>query len=237
MTWQPTDDQITGALGHAMESAPLESCGVIAGGEYVPLKNTATAHDTFVMDMRGYVAVAKAARVEAIVHSHVYRQPIASDADRAMCEKTGLPWLIVSWPLATHLVIEPCGWRAPLVGREWAWGSHDCYGLMRDGIHDYAGIEIPDYEREWLWWKNGGDIITSQFESAGFIRLPPDTKPQHCDLFGMKLNSPVVNHLGLFLEPDVILHQLMGQLSRRDVYGGLYQRATILHLRHERLMA
>lgn len=236
MIFQPTSEQLAAALAHAAECDPLESCGVIANERYWPLQNTATAHDAFVMDMRGYIAVAKQHKVAAIVHSHVYRPPIASDGDRAMCEKTNLPWLIVSWPLGTHAVIEPCGYRAPLVGRQWAWGSHDCYGLIRDGFEDHTGILIPDYPREWLWWAEGGNIIADQFVEAGFVRLPPETPFQHCDVVGMKLRSPVVNHLGLFLAPDIMLHQLMGRMSVREPYGGIYRYATVLHLRHERLM-
>jgi hypothetical protein len=47
--------------------------------------------------------------------------------------------------------------------------------------------------------------------------------------------SPVINHLALFIEPDLILHQLMGRLSQRQLYDGFFQKATALHLRHERL--
>ena len=236
MTFKPTPDQVAAALEHAAADNPLECCGVIAGGRYWPLKNTATERDAFVMDMRGFIEVEKQHKVEAIVHSHIYAQPVASDGDRAMCEKTGLPWLIVSWPLGNHLVIEPCGYRAPLIGRQWAWGTHDCYGLIRDGFQDYTGILLPDFPREWMWWKEGGDIIADQFAEAGFVRLPPDTPHRHCDLIGMRLHAPVVNHLGLFLAPDILLHQLLGRLSVREPYGGVYLYATVLHLRHRQLI-
>jgi len=236
MGWQPSRDHIEAALAHAEECAPLECCGVIADGRYRRLKNTATQHDAFVMDMRGYIAVSAEAKIEAVVHSHVHRQPIASEGDRVMCEKTAMPWLIVSWPLGTHAVIEPCGYRPPLVGRSWAWGSNDCWGLIRDAMKEFAGIDLPDFEREWMWWRNGGDTINECWPKAGFVRVPQGTKLQHCDMLGMKLHAPVANHLALFLEPDIILHQMMGRLSVREPYGGLYQRATILHLRHEKLM-
>lgn len=235
MSYNPPLTAIAAALAHAGECEPLEACGVIAGGHYVGLQNKATEHDTFVMDREGYCRVNSSAKVEAIVHSHVYYPPTPSDGDRAMCEKVGLPWVIVSWPLGSWRVIEPNGYRAPLVGRKWAWGSHDCFGLIRDGFENETGILIPDFDRKWLWWKTGGNIIADQFEQAGFVQLPPGTKPKNADVFGMRIDSKVVNHLALFLEPDVILHQLMGKLSTRDVYGGFYQQATELHLRHKSL--
>ncbi len=234
--FEPTPQQLSDAFAHASLCLPLEACGVIAGGRYHPLENTATDHDTFVMDMRGYLAIAKKHPIEAIVHSHVYVAARPSEADRAMCEKTGLPWVIISWPVGSHTVIEPCGWRAPLVGRQWGWGSQDCFGLVRDGFLEQTGILLPDFERDWLWWQKGSDLIAEQFEAGGFVRLPPGSEPRHCDVFGMQLHAPVVNHLGLFLKPDTLLHQLMGRLSVREIYGGIYRTATVLHLRHRSFM-
>jgi proteasome lid subunit RPN8/RPN11 len=236
MTWQPTIGQVEAALKHAESVQPLEGCGVIAGGEFVAITNRATEHDTFSMDMREYCRIDRERGVEAIVHSHVFYPPIPSEGDRAMCEKLGLPWLIVSWPVETFIVHEPCGWRAPLVGRQWAWGSHDCLGCVRDGMKELGGIEIPDFPRDWMWWQNGGDDIAENFATAGFVSVPQGSIPQHLDVFGMQIGARVVNHLALFVEPDQILHQMMGRLSVREVYGGFYQQATVLHLRHEMLM-
>lgn len=236
LKFTPSVGALSGALYHAEQSQPLESCGLIADGDYFPLINRATAHDTFVMDRHGYIEVSKAHAIEAIVHSHVYQPPIASDGDRAMCEKMGLPWLIVSWPTGKYSIIKPSGFRAPLVGRQWAWGTHDCFGLIQDGFEDFAGIRLPDFPRDWLWWKNGQNIIAEQFEQAGFVQIAQDSIPQHCDVMGMMIASDVVNHLGLFLAPDLLLHQMMGRLSVRDPYGGFYSHATVLHLRHREFL-
>lgn len=236
VAFTPSLGALSGALYHASQSQPLESCGLIADGEYFPLVNKATDHDTFVMDTKGFIKVASEHKVEAIVHSHVYQPPMASDGDRAMCEKMGLPWLIMSWPTGKYSVIKPSGYRAPLVGRQWAWGSHDCFGLIQDGFEDHTGIRIRDFPRDWMWWRNGGNIIADQFRLAGFVSIAQDSIPQHCDVMGMQINSPVVNHLGLFLHPDQLLHQMMGRLSIREDYGGLYARATVLHLRHEKFI-
>ena len=236
MTWRPTEPQLADALVHAERSAPLESCGVIAGNFYRPVENRATDHDSFVMDMRGYALLDRQFGIEAIVHSHVNAPPLPSEADRTICEKLGLPWLIVSWPSSQWQVIEPCGFSAPLVGRHWAWGAQDCLAIIRDGLKHHAGIAVPDFDRDWNFWKKGEDLIARHFREAGFVALPENTPPKHCDVFGMQMpGSPVVNHLALFLAPDLILHQLMGQLSRRQLYDGFFQRSTVLHLRHEAL--
>jgi proteasome lid subunit RPN8/RPN11 len=233
----PTDTIIAAALAHAATCQPLEACGAVIAGTFYPVPNRSTEHDAFVMEPSSLLALEKdVGPIEAYVHSHVYLNPQASDADRAGCERTGLPWLIVAWPSGRHAVIEPVGWRAPLVGRKWAWGTHDCLGLIRDGMQDYAGVTMPDYHREWMWWKNGGNMIMELFTECGFIKIPVTDPWQHCDVAGMQIRSPVVNHLGLFVEPDHLLHQMMGRNSVRDIYGGFYKDVTVLHLRHESLM-
>lgn len=229
----PAASAVRAALAHAGQSAPAECCGVIVEGAYVPLENRATRFDSFVMDMRGFIAATRASPAEAIVHSHVGAPPQPSPADRAMCEKLGLPWLIISWPSGAWQVVEPCGFAAPLTGRTFAHGVHDCFSIIRDGLQRYAGIGIPDYERDWNWWNDGADLIAGQFAAAGFTLLPPGTPPKHCDVFGMRTpGAPVVNHLALFIAPDLILHQPAGRLSRQQLYDGAYQRMTALHLRH-----
>jgi proteasome lid subunit RPN8/RPN11 len=239
MDFEPTEQQIEAALAHAEQVQPFESCGVISEGSYVPLKNLATVPNTFALDMREYCQRASSRGVEAVVHSHVYLPPIASDADLTMCENTGLPWLIVSWPLRTHSIIRPSGYRAPLVGRQWAWGSLDCYGLIRDAFEAYTGIRIPDFDRDWLFWEKKQDLILEHYEAAGFVKQSQGTQPQHCDVMGMRIRAPVVNHLGIFLEEPqggVLLHQLQGRLSVREIYGGTYLNATELHLRHRKFI-
>jgi proteasome lid subunit RPN8/RPN11 len=231
--WAPQPNVVAAALDHAAACVPKESCGVVADGAYWPLDNRATEFDSFIMDRRGYCRIDAAHRVEAIVHSHVLLPPIASEADCAMCEKLGLPWLIVSHPGGRWTVIEPAGWQAPLIGRQWAWGTQDCYGLVRDGLRAFTGIALPDFPRDWQWWKDGGDMIAEHFAPSGFRPMPEETPPQHCDVMAMRIRSPVANHLALFQAPDRILHQMLGRLSVRELYDGFYQDATVLHLRHE----
>lgn len=232
MLTQPALLQINAA---AEAAQPREMCGVLVDGAFVEIKNIAEDDRSFLMCPRDLLAKTKGRKIEAIVHSHVYEQPIASDADRTGCEHTGVPWIIFSWPNATYSVIEPIGYTAPLVGREWCHGSHDCYGLLRDGFKAYTGVELPYFERSWDWWKHGENLIADQFGDAGFIQVDDDL--QHCDVLILQLRSPVPNHCALFLKPEHILHHIYGRKSSMDIYGGLYQKATVLHLRHKELIS
>ena len=63
-----------------------------------------------------------------------------SPADRVMCEKTGLPWIIVNHPLGTFTVNQPVPFLAPFPGRTFVHGVHDCYGIVRDWYAAELGI-------------------------------------------------------------------------------------------------
>lgn len=235
MSYCPPAEVISAALIHAAEQAPREACGVVASGRYWPLANLASEPDRFVMDMKGFVRVAREQPIEAVVHSHVNDTAKPSDLDRANCEKIRLPSVIVSWPAGGHVVIMPSGYRAPLIGRQWGFGSHDCFSLVRDALAEISGISIPDCERGWRFWERGEDLISEGFAGAGFRLLGAGSAPKTCDVFAMQIRAHVPNHLALFLEPDLILHHAEGQLSRRDTYTPGWQALTAKHFRHEAL--
>jgi proteasome lid subunit RPN8/RPN11 len=234
MTWKPTKKILEEALAHAERDKPMESCGVVVSGKYVPIANRATVVDHFSMDRREYLAACKSGKLQAVVHSHVYSPPIASQGDRAMCEITAVPWLILNWPVGTHAVIEPSGYVAPLIGRHWAFGSLDCWGLFCDAFKAFTGKEIPYIAREWQFWTRGQSLIIDSLDEAGFVNLGHDVEPRHCDMIIMQIRSEVPNHVGIYLEPDgIMLHQLEGLNSVRETYGGFFQKATRAIARHK----
>lgn len=233
--WQPTSDIIAEIVEHAGRRAPLEACGVIIdNGVVVEVENTATDKHAFVMDARQYADAIRGRTLQAIWHSHVYLPPKPSEGDRTMCERGGVPWLIVSYPTAAYEVIEPCGYLAPLVGRTWCWGAHDCYALVRDAHRQLGGHELRDYPREWLWWEHGQNILVDQFDDAGFVCLPQGTDPKTLDVMLIQIRGAVPNHCGVYLDEmgGVLLHHLMDRPSMRERYAGFYHRHTTHHLRH-----
>lgn len=236
--WQPTTEILEAAYSHARDCLPMEACGLVIEGKYCRVRNLSDERDHFSMDMAAVIkwTHGELARVEAFVHSHAFQPPIASIADLASCEGLGKPWLIVAMPLKTYQVIEPSGFMAPLVGRPWCWGSLDCYGLVRDAYRMQAGIEIPNYNRNWGWWEQGEDLIEQQFAEAGFVRLGPDEDFRALDVIGCKVRCDVVNHVAVWQADDKILHHLAGRYSVIEPYNGFFRKCTSLHLRHNKLM-
>lgn len=234
--WQPSPEIIAKVIAHAEQTAPRECCGLIRGADYIPIANVAPQDDAFLMRTSEFLAALRDGPIDAVAHSHVFLPPVASETDLTSCEASRLPWLIVSIPNNTHTVIRPSGFRAPLVGRTWGWGVHDCFSLVRDGISAYAAIEIPNIDREWEFWRKSDDFIRASMPAMGFVELPPGTPLQHLDVLGMKVHGRVVNHLGLFIAPDRLLHQMAHRPSVMEIYGGTYQAHTELHARHVGLM-
>ena len=147
------------------------------------------------------------------------------------CEASGLPWHIVGIPSEEWTRIEPSGYVAPLVGRQWSHGVLDCYALVRDWFHQERGITLPDFDRFDEWWKRGKNLYVENFANAGFTDINFKDL-QEGDCFLMQVASPVPNHAAVYLGDGLILHHLQGRLSSRDVYGGYWQKITTHILRY-----
>lgn len=217
---------------YAKAQAPREACGLIlnyAGKElFQPCANVSELPESFEIDPKEYAKWEDFADVMAIVHSHVDRSPRPSQADLVSCEFSGLPWHIVSVPDFQWHSFAPTGYEAPLIGREYSHGVLDCYTLVRDWFA-LDGVKLPDFHREWEWWKKGSDLYMSNFSRLGFY--PVDPPYQRGDVFLMNIRSEVVNHAGVHVGDGIMLHHAVGRLSCREVYGGFWEKNTRLVVR------
>ena len=221
---------------HAEREAPREACGlaVVVKGRlrYWPCRNIAGEAE-FAIHPADQAAAEDAGEVVAVCHSHPFTSPEPSEADRVMCERTGLPWLIVNHPTGEHRIIAPSGYKAPLIGRPFVYGVLDCYTLCRDYYREVCGIELPDYAREDDWWLKGQNLYLDHFAEAGFVEVADG--PRAHDGVLMQVASPVPNHAGVIDADGYLLHHCHGRLSSRDVYGGYWRKVTVKVLRHRSL--
>jgi proteasome lid subunit RPN8/RPN11 len=220
------------ALEHARADYPREACGLLVirkGREvYARCRNIGVGTDQFVIHPEDYAAADIQGEIVGVVHSHPGMSPEPSQADRVACEASGLPWHIVGFPSEDWVRIEPTGFVAPLVGREWSHGVLDCYSLVRDWFRSERGVLLPNFARFDDWWKRGENLYLDNFAQVGFeaVNFADLRSLQPGDCFLMQVASPVPNHAAVYLGDGLILHHLQGRLSSRDVYGGYWQKVT-----------
>jgi proteasome lid subunit RPN8/RPN11 len=230
----------------AQAAAPREACGLIVRGPrgrllFHSAGNLAGQPDQqFVLDPLAWQGAADLGEVVAIWHSHPNASAQPSMADRAQCEATALPWVITAWPSGAVVQIEPQGWQAPYVGREFHWGVMDCYTLIQDWYRRELGTVLPDFERRDGFWHptpahpRGQEIYLDNLAAAGFERV--HSVPRRHDLLVMQVLADVGNHGGVYLGDGTLLHHLYGRLSTHDVYGGYWARHTRAVCRHRSLL-
>ena len=229
------------ALLAALEAAPRESCGLVVetseGERYWPCRNVSPIESDFTVSKFDYVAATKAGRIVGVVHSHPNGFPLPTQADLTKCEESGLPWHIVSPHLNRWHSFAPSGFKAPLLKREWVWGIHDCWALVRDWYAEH-GVILRDFERpddpcDFL----RDPLFEPLFEEAGFREVSRESiKPGDVALLSFK--STKLNHVGVFDEDLRLLHHTQGRLSRAEIYGEGLQKSTgkvVRHLESERL--
>jgi proteasome lid subunit RPN8/RPN11 len=235
MNLQPAT--LAAVLAHAAREAPRECCGVIVDVEgaqqYYACRNVAQDGQQFEIHGLDFAAAEDAGRIVAIAHSHVGIPPIPSPADKAGCEASGLPWLIVNHPVGSHFMFEATGYRAPLLGRAFVHGVHDCWALVRDALMEEVGLTLPDFPRREGWDRGGEDLFEQHLAAAGFVKVSGELRKY--DLLVMQIGADVPNHCALYLGEGVMLHHPMRTLSRRAVFGGHWAKCLRFAARHQTL--
>lgn len=158
---------------HAAKAYPEECCGVIVNKEYIPCRNISSHQDQFEIHHEDLAKAEDLGEIQAYVHSHPNASARASEIDLIQIELHQKPWVICAYPDVEFQVYEPCGYKAPLVGRNYIHGIQDCYSIVRDFYERELGITLIDFERQDLWWesKENKSLYLDGFGEAGFIEV------------------------------------------------------------------
>lgn len=250
---------IAAIKAHAIAEFPKESCGlVVKKGRSITYRPCVNRHDkpheAFRIARQEYAEVrSEGFEVVGIAHSHPNASSKPSAGDLVALEESQLPWFIVSTFLDLEgdrsvlagevMRYDPTGFVHPLEGREFVHGVLDCYAIIRDGYKQECGIDLPDFEREDGWWEKEGSesLYLKNFEAAGFEVAISErsrflTDMRKYDVILMEIASKAgPNHAALYLGDGMIIHHMYGRPSKKGVYGGYWQDATRMVLRHKEL--
>ncbi|WP_321866765.1 C40 family peptidase [Paraburkholderia tropica] len=235
---------------HAIAEYPRECVGLVVlvqGSEtYMPCANwAATPSEQFVLAAKDYASAEDAGEIVALVHSHPGAAATPSAADKAVCEVSGIPvWVIVSVGVQGDgsIGVEdwfefgPSNFIAPLIGRQFVHGVHDCYAIVRDWYRLERGVVLPDFERRDAWWDDGASsLYLNNYRRAGFVDVGQGAVIEVGDVLLMQIRSKnnVPNHAGIYIGNGQFLHHMYGRLSGRAVWGGMWAQCLRTVLRYE----
>jgi proteasome lid subunit RPN8/RPN11 len=224
--------KITELLTIARTSYPQEACGFLLENSEIYQCQNNSPHPTLdsLITAEDYAA-ADALGILAIYHSHTQiNQTTFSAADAKAAQIHQQPIVMVNAVTGTWQVADPTGkLNLPYEGRIWLYGVHDCYALIKDYLFKELAISLPNWPRgeEHEWLDRDFNPFLENYKAQGFQRLPPDTDLQHGDLALILEGTHHPSHLAVICDPveGHILHQLAGQPSRKDVWGGHWQKS------------
>lgn len=203
---------VQAAQAHAMAEFPKESCGFITADGYHPVKNIhKTPHKAFWITPR---MIAKYKDAICLIHSHPNGPACPSEADMTHQMQMEKPWgIIVSTREGAEApfffgdqVIIP-----DLINRPFRHGVTDCYSAIRDWYRVKREIVLPEFAREWNWWRDGKDMYLDGFAKAGFREIEVTDVQKHdvwLAIYGQ--NATRINHGGIVATDGGLAYHHLG---------------------------
>ena len=220
-----------------------ESCGIVivknGRFKFIPCSNAVTSKkdETFAIHPLDYAKASDEGVIYCIVHSHVKCDATFSYWDQEFQKKQGTPWFLVGLldGNVTTAWLKHEKEEQPLFGRKYVWQIYDCYSFIRDYYKQKYEIDLPDFYRDFEFWKTGKELYLDNFEAAGFTEVHMESL-QEGDVILLQLGSDVTSHGGVYVGGNRIAHHVNGRLSSVDIYGTFYQDRTTRIVRHKEMM-
>lgn len=185
----------------------MERCGVVLkDGTEVEYGNLSAESNEFVLDSQAWVDHDD--DIVAIFHTHPNGEPFLSTADRVSQVQSGLPWVL--YTQGKRKVFDPV---PRLLGREFSYGTADCYALVKDSYH-LAGIELPVLERGDIDDDASQERITEELVKV-FSKVRDISEAQIGDVVVTALGGKA-SHMAIYIGEGRILHHAYNQMSLRE---------------------
>lgn len=209
---------------HAFAIYPDECCGILTERGYKRLTNVAEdARHTFdcSAELAPYLINGE---VLAFIHSHPDGPHAPSAFDMKQQAAMNVPWGLISTTVDGYVplffwgdMLDP----PPLEGRPFRYGPSgtdgrgDCAALVRDWFWTQRQIRLPEFPREFRWWRKPNVSYHANLLSAGFKDINGE-ELREGDVFLARVGEHQQNHAGIYLGNGLILHHLENRLSREE---------------------
>lgn len=205
---------------HFENEYPREGCGVLAvvkgKKKWFPCTNVAQDDEDFIIDSQEYLKLVRTTDIVGIVHSHPDRPSEPTKVDIDYCNALGIPYYIFSYPDLDLTVVEPENKVTDLYGREYEFGTKDCFEALRDYLKTQNIIIPPRLMFEDDWWDKNLDYFTKEI-IADWKHEPielEDIEPNDVLIFQMMATKN--NHCGVYIGNDIFYHHAVNRLSCRE---------------------
>jgi cell wall-associated NlpC family hydrolase len=196
------------AYEHAATAFPAEAAGYVEGGVYFPLDNqSSTPSDDVRISDTDLLRVAGA---DLFFHSHPNANGCPSETDMVYQQQLGIPFVVMTLPHYDIFAFGDMLKRAPLIGRGFRHGVHDCYALVRDWYLEKGITKLWDQPRGWEWWSNKQNLYVENFAAAGFDKIDRDAATRQGDLLLFNFNYGVPMHAALVIDGGLLMHHASG---------------------------
>jgi proteasome lid subunit RPN8/RPN11 len=197
---------------------PEEGCGLLINkkGKLVWKFCTNIADDPeedFVIDPKEYIEASLVGTIHSIIHSHVDSSCEPSSGDKKASCFLQIPYTIYSLRDEEKYTFTPPKINNPLLGRDYEFGSQDCYSLVRDYYKENFNLILPKTVFQDNWWDEGLNYFDDLFDAFGFEEV--DT-PKIGDGIIFKVFSHVPNHCGVYVGEDNFIHHAIDRLSCKE---------------------
>ena len=205
---------------HFENEYPREGCGVLAvvkgKKKWFPCTNVAQDDEDFIIDSQEYLKLVRTTDIVGIVHSHPDRPSEPTKVDIDYCNALGIPYYIFSYPDLDLTVVEPENKVTDLYGREYEFGTKDCFEAMRDYLKTQDIIIPPRVMFEDDWWDKDLDYFSADVikDWGGQPIELEDIEPN--DVLIFQVMAPKNNHCGVYLGNDIFYHHAVNRLSCRE---------------------
>lgn len=203
---------------------PEEAVGYLKDGQFFPLENIA-------VDKRHQFEVDPMFMLnepDALLHSHTVgfeeqrhdaRSPSITDLEYQIT--TAIEWGICVTD--GDVCEDPLYWGNPnnrpeLLGRDFIFNIQDCLSLCQDWFYQEHGVVLPNQPRNPYWNEDGENYMEQLYESWGFDKIDLGSL-RRGDVLFYKVRSPVVNHLGIYLDNNEVISHWYGRVSAIESYG------------------